>query len=101
MPRYGDQLPVVPLCLDPCAVPTATVVQDKYESRLIAFAGALHDVKIIIHGEHFCRAGSVLFVDFDERIDSVLISRLGQVPVKVILPEDAWITFVREDERVG
>ena len=29
-----------------------------------------------------------------------LIIRLGQVPVEVILPEDAGITFVSEDERV-
>jgi hypothetical protein len=39
-------------------------------------------------------------MNFDERVDAALIVRLGQISVEVILPEDAGITFVREDEGV-
>jgi hypothetical protein len=39
-------------------------------------------------------------MNFDERVDAALIVWLGEIPVEVILPEDARITFVREDEGV-
>src|SRR5207247_1819371 len=60
----------------------------------------LHDVEIVVDEEYLCRAGSILLVNFDERVNAAFIVRLGKAPVEVILPEDARVTFVREDESV-
>src|SRR4029077_19631159 len=65
-----------------------------------ARARALHDVEIVIREEDLRRAGGVLFVNLHKRIDATLIIRLRHVPVEVILPEHARITFVGEDKRV-
>ena len=70
------------------------------ESGLIACARALHDVEVVIREQDLRRAGGVLFVNFHKRVNAALIIRLRQVPVEVILPKDARITFVSEDERV-
>ena len=66
----------------------------------LAVLQALHDVEIVIDEKHLRLSGGILFVDLDERVDAALITRLRQVPVEIILPKDARITFVREDERV-
>src|SRR6185369_6633807 len=42
----------------------------------------------------------MLFVNFHHRLDAVLRIRLCKIPVEIILPKDARITFVREDERI-
>src|SRR5206468_6694714 len=72
----------------------------KHQAALIASARALHDVEIVIHKQDFCWAGGVFFVNLHKRSDAVLLIRLRQVPVEIILPKDARITFVREDKRV-
>ena len=87
--------------LDDCAVPTAAVVQDKDESALIIQTGTLHDVEVMINEQDLRRSDGVLFVHFDERINAVGVIGLSKVPIKVILPEDAWITFVSQDKGVG
>jgi hypothetical protein len=44
---------------------------------LVAAAWALHDVEVVVHKEHLRRAGGILFVNFDERIDAAVNIRLG------------------------
>ena len=61
----------------------------------------MHDVEIIVDEEYLGRAGSILFVNFYERVDAALIVRLGEVPIEVILPEHTWVTFMRKDEGVS
>ena len=39
-------------------------------------------------------------MNFHQRLDAVLRIRLCKIPVEIILPKDARITFVREDERI-
>ena len=101
VPRCGGEARVSPSCLDHCAVPTAAVVQDKDESALITSPGTLHDVEIVIDEQNLRRSAGVLFVHFDERVNAALIIGLSKVPVEVILPEDAWVTFVSQDKGVG
>src|SRR5205823_2946294 len=67
---------------------------------LFSIAWALHDVEIVVHKENLRRASSIFFVNFDERVNAALIVRLGEVPVKIILPENTWITLMRKDECV-
>jgi hypothetical protein len=38
---------------------------------------ALHDVEIVVREQHLRWAGSILFVNFDERVDAALVIRLG------------------------
>jgi hypothetical protein len=99
-PRCGNELRIVPPRWDPCAVPSAAVIQDKDQSALVTVAWALHEVEVVVHEKHLCWASSVLFMNFDERVDAALIVWLGKVPVEVILPKNARITFVCEDEGV-
>jgi hypothetical protein len=49
---------------------------------LVAAARTLHDVKVVVHEEHLRRSGGILFVNFDERIDAVLIIWLRQIQLK-------------------
>ena len=67
---------------------------------MVACARALHDVEVVIREQDLRWAGCVLFMNFNKRVNAVSIVRLGQVPVEVILPEDARIAFVRKDEGV-
>ena len=67
---------------------------------MIACARALHDVEVVIREQDLCWAGGVLFVNFHKCVDAAPIIRLGEIPVKVVLPKDARITFMREDDRV-
>jgi len=98
-PRCGNQARVIPTRLNPRAVPTAAVIQRQNKSALIACARALHDVQVVICEQNLRRANGILFVDFSECVDAAMVIRLGEVPVEVILPENAWITFGGEDER--
>ena len=68
---------------------------------MIAVAQALHDVQVVIDEKHLRRAGGILFMDFDERVDAASIVRLGEIPVEIILPENTRITFVRQNEGIG
>jgi hypothetical protein len=67
---------------------------------LVAGTWALHEIQIVTHKQNLRWAGSILFVNFDQRVGAALSIRLSEVPVEVILPKDARITFVSEDERV-
>jgi hypothetical protein len=78
--------------LYPCPVTIARVVKDKDESGLIACADALHDVEVVIGKQNLCWAGGVLFVNFDQRVDGALVIRLSEIPIEIILPENARIT---------
>ena len=61
----------------------------------------MHDIEIVVYEKDLRRAACILLVNLDERIDTALIVRLGKIPVEVILPEDARITFVRKDKGVS
>jgi hypothetical protein len=67
---------------------------------LIAVAQALHNVGVLVYEKHLCRATSILFVNFNERVDAALVLWLHEVLVEVILPENTRITFVCKDEGV-
>jgi hypothetical protein len=95
-PRRRSELPVVPPCLDPRAVPTSAVVYHKNQSASIAVTQALHGIEILVDEKHLRRATGILLVNLDERVDTALIVGLGEIPVEVILPEHTRITFVRK-----
>ena len=68
-PRCGNETRIIPSRLDPRAIPCAAVIQDKYQSGLIACARALHDVEVVIREQDLRWAGGVLFVNFHKRIE--------------------------------
>ena len=68
---------------------------------MVSVARALHDVEVIVYKENLRRASSILLVNFDKRVNAALIVRLCEVPVKIILPENTWITFVCKDKCIG
>ena len=53
---------------------------------MIAVAQSLHDIEIVVYEKQLSRVARILLVNLDERVDPALIVRLGEVPVKVILP---------------
>jgi hypothetical protein len=78
--------------LNPCPVPIARVVKDKDESGLIACADALHDVEVVIRKQNLCWASRILLMHFDEGVNAALSARLREIPIEIILPENARIT---------
>src|SRR5437667_8132964 len=60
-PRRRNESCVIPPRLNPRAVPSGAVVQDKDQSTFVIGAWTLHYVEIVVHEEHLRRTSGVLF----------------------------------------
>src|SRR4029079_12051664 len=58
------------------------------------------DVEVVIRKQNLRWASGMLFMHFDEGVKAALSARLREIPIEIILPENARITFVGEYKRV-
>ena len=100
VPGDGSEEVVGPDGFDGGAAPFGGVVEHEDEAVLVASAGALHDIEIVIDVENMGGPACIGLMGFYQRVDAVGSAGAGKVPVIIVLPEDAGIAFVGEDKSI-
>src|SRR5207244_5577687 len=99
-PSHGDKSGVLPLGLNPAPVPVAAVIEHEDQPLLLAPAGSLHDVDIVIKVKNGGGTARVILMCSHERGNPAFLTFLSEPPGVIVLPKHAGVAFVREDESV-